>query len=330
MIITRAPLRVSFLGGGTDKREFFEENRSVVFGASINQFVYVVSNNLSKFSDERFRFTYRISESVSQVEEIQHPVVRAALQNFRQIQSMNLSTFADIPGNTGLGSSSAFTVALLGNLREALNLPISRLDLAFEAIELERDKLVEAGGVQDQLHAAVGGLRFYELSSTAIKYSENFAMSTFGKTLNDSIFLVRVGGVRESKKFHATEYARGSKQARNLVRLKKMAVDFYENFQPESDNLSRFCYYVNESWNLKKLIDESVTNSNVERVIHRGVKAGAVAAKLCGAGHSGFVLFICPKGLRSRVMSEFSEQEVQIVELTESGFKRIGIEDRDN
>ena len=155
MIITRSPLRISLLGGGTDIPDFYNRETATIFGGAINQHVYVASNNLSKFSTEKFRFTYRITESVLDSNEFQHPVVRSALSKFSDLNSINLTTFSDIPGGTGLGSSSAFTVALLGNLHALSNKNLSSKELALEAVNIERIELNEAGGIQDQLHSAV-------------------------------------------------------------------------------------------------------------------------------------------------------------------------------
>jgi D-glycero-alpha-D-manno-heptose-7-phosphate kinase len=202
MILTRTPLRIGLLGGGTDIPDFYSSQKCLFFGGSINKYVYVISNKLSKFSQEKYRFTYRNTESVDEIEHFKHPVTREALKMYQQIDSINLATMSDIPGGTGLGSSSAFTVGLIKNLDSVVNIEKDPMDLAREAIFIERNVLRESGGVQDQIYSSVGGLRFYSLYKDKMSFGEDFSESVFGKVISSSLCLIRVGGFRESQSVH--------------------------------------------------------------------------------------------------------------------------------
>ena len=324
MIITRSPLRISLLGGGTDISEFYKRDEAIIFGGSINQHVYVVSNNLSKFSSEKFRFTYRKTESVLDPGQFQHPVVRSVLSKYKEIQSINLTTFSDIPGGTGLGSSSAFTVALLGNLHSLTNKISTSIELAQEAIYIERHELNEAGGIQDQIHSAVGGLRIYKLFKDKIQIGDNLYNSQLTKKLNQSMILVRVGQFRDSKQVHFSKNDKGI-NFEILRKINDITKHFQIKFWKNESTIQLLTECINESWNLKKKLDPKVSNSEVDDIINLGFKNGAQAAKLCGAGESGFILFIAPPWALIGLTNVFREDKCQKVEFIEHGFENLGL-----
>jgi D-glycero-alpha-D-manno-heptose-7-phosphate kinase len=329
MIITRAPLRISLLGGGTDLTQFYKKQPSYIFGGSIDKYVYVISNNLSKFSTERFRFTYRVTESVKNYKDFQHPVVRECFELFPKIKSLNLTTFSDIPGGTGLGSSSSFTVALLGNLMERSNSRISPRILSAQAIHLERNVLNESGGVQDQLHASYGGLRFYKLSSIGLNQGKNLSDSTIFHELNKSILLVRVGGFRKSKEMHGIEKLNRN-QILYLEKIQQIASYFKKKFDSQDSNFSLLTECINESWELKKRMSDHISNDEVEEVINKGMRYGASAAKLCGAGTSGFVLFLANQTHLKKIESKFKADKIEYVKFINSGFETMTLMEGQN
>ncbi len=319
MIITKTPLRIGLLGGGTDLPKFYCSKDSTIFGGSINKYVYVISNNLSKFSNEKYRFTYRQTESVQQVEEFKHPVTREVLKMYGQIKSINLATMSDLPGNTGLGSSSAFTVGLIKNLDLIAKKESSPLELAEKAIHIERSVLKEFGGVQDQIYSSLGGLRFYTLGKNKIIYSEDYSQSIFGKSLSSSICLIRVGGFRDSQKVH---FSREEITELNINKLRKMSdltLEFQKNFDPNSDDISNLAELINESWNYKKSLNPQSSSDSINSVIKSGLKLGATAAKLCGAGNSGFILFLCNPEIKMKLSNYFGENLYEEVQFTSLG-----------
>jgi D-glycero-alpha-D-manno-heptose-7-phosphate kinase len=175
MIASSAPLRISYLGGGTDYQNYFSQYGGLVLGASINMKVYVFLNELSKVAEENVRFTYRKIESVTSLMEIKHPVVREVLKIYAPNERLNIATFADLPGKSGLGSSSAFTVALITALQAlAGNQNLEPKFVAENAINIERKILNEVGGIQDHYHATCGNLRSYRFGNFETKISEPY------------------------------------------------------------------------------------------------------------------------------------------------------------
>jgi D-glycero-alpha-D-manno-heptose-7-phosphate kinase len=326
MILTKTPLRIGLLGGGTDVPEFYSNQKTIVFGGSINKYVYVVSNKLSKFSQEKFRFTYRNTESVNEIEEFKHPVTRETLRMYQQIRSLNLATMSDIPGGTGLGSSSAFTVGLIKNLDSVINIDKDPLELAQQAIFLERNVLRETGGIQDQIYSSIGGLRFYSLDKDEISFSEDFSNSTFGKKLSSSLCLIRVGGFRNSHRIHFSRISISESNQHTLKKMSAITFQFKRDFDPNSNDVTTIAEYINESWKLKKSLDAQSSSSEVDSVINSGLKVGAIGAKLCGAGHSGFVLFICDSEVKEKLRGLFGDALYEDISFTGSGSTLMKVE----
>jgi D-glycero-alpha-D-manno-heptose-7-phosphate kinase len=162
MIISRTPVRLSFFGGGTDYREYFETNGGAVMGTTIDKFVYISVNRLSEFFEYKVRVGYSKSELVNRIEEIVHPSVRETLKYKNVPGHLDIHIFADLPARTGLGSSSSFTVGFLNALYALEGKVVSKQRLAEEAIHIEQNLIGENVGCQDQAHAAIGGLNVIE------------------------------------------------------------------------------------------------------------------------------------------------------------------------
>jgi D-glycero-alpha-D-manno-heptose-7-phosphate kinase len=278
----------------------------------------VISNELSKFSNEKFRFTYRITESVKEVENFKHPVVRETLKIYNEVKCINISTMADLPGKTGLGSSSAFTVALIQNLALRQQKNCSPLEIAQMAIKIEREIIKEPGGIQDQLHSAIGGLRFYKITGKKIDYGDDFSKTNFGRKLNQSVLLVRVGNLRASNSTHFARHKITKIQFEYLSEINKICFDFKKRFIPESNSLKLLIDSVNESWNIKKKMDKTSTSNEIEKICRIGLHNGALAAKLCGAGKSGFVLLICEPSSRLDLIKLFGKEKCESFEFIKS------------
>ena len=176
MLIAKSPLRISFLGGGSDFPSYFQ-NSSIggsVLGTSIARYVYVMIENQPLFEEVKFRVTYRKTDAAQDLESIKHPSVRESLKLRSWTSPLNIATMADLPGRSGLGSSSAFTVALNIALDKMQNRDLALsskylYDLAHRAIMIERIKLNEHGGYQDQFHSVFGGLRRYDFFKSKVE-----------------------------------------------------------------------------------------------------------------------------------------------------------------
>jgi D-glycero-alpha-D-manno-heptose-7-phosphate kinase len=320
LIITRTPLRVSFLGGGSDFEEFFKEEAGYVFGSAINLFVYTAVLRHSELADNKYKLTYRINESVDFVEDLQHPLVREILKRHNDSNSgLHIATLADVPARTGLGSSSAFAVGLIHAISKLNNKESTPEILAALAIEVERKILLEPGGWQDQCHSAYGGLNLFKYSGENFVRKLEITDAEFISLLSTKLILVAAGEARDSS-FYAKSTSDKLPSEQGRVIARKMASIAQEtanliasDFSPEAKIIA-LAEAMNESWTLKQQLSSTCTEE-VFNTIKIGRDSGAIAAKLCGAGGSGFVLFLLGDTSQELFSQNFPNRKVQKIHL---------------
>jgi D-glycero-alpha-D-manno-heptose-7-phosphate kinase len=293
--LVKAPLRVSYVGGGTDYPEFFNNNEGAgVIAAAINQYVYVYSHPLSDFAEENIRFTYRGTESVVSLTDLKHPVMREMLREVDWSERTNFGTFADLPSGVGLGGSSSFAVALATLIFEKRKMSANPHEIAKFAIRIEREVLKEAGGVQDQYVAAFGGLRKYGFKKDEVVVSESLLDLESLAYLEERQMLVWLGESRDSST-HAEHTRSVIKSSKSLLGETVQLLQITENALLESksplESYEALRVGVLHGWELKKEFTSQVHPSviEVETIIANFPK---VSMKLCGAGGSGFILIL--------------------------------------
>lgn len=323
-----APLRVSLLGGGTDVPSYFKEATGAVLGGSIDKRVFVCVLDMVNSADFPFRFTYRQVDNALMKADIKHPVWRELLIGNKEISHLNAATFSDVPGNSGLGSSSAFTVAGIAALKLHQGLSIELNEISAEAIRIEREVLGEPGGWQDQMHSTFGGFRLYRFEDDGVVVGEKLLNSSELIQLNHSSMLVKVGRERDSKSFHLPIEGKISKS--ELLKLQMQTnlaiqgadilssqVSWEKKFEAISD-------LVYGNWDLKKSV-KNRSNSLIDNLIEFGLKNGATASKLCGAGGSGYVLFLgYPDGILN-LKEKLQNREILEFEFNSKGVEAIEI-----
>lgn len=320
MLITRTPLRVSFLGGGSDYLRFFEQSPGHVLGTTVNLYVYVSIVEQSKFSQPNFRLSYSTNEEVDRVEDFRHPVVRETLKLFNtQNKRLHIATQADVPARTGLGSSSSFTVGLINALNHMNFKPTPKEEMALSAIKIEREILKEEGGWQDQYHAAFGGLGLYSFSKTSVERKE-IDNSEF---LQNSMLLVSAGSERSSSTFAqlTQEYftTEGFQEAQAMANL---SLDTYRQIVNETTNERRLDILgeaLRKSWEIKRKIRGMSLNPRVNEVLEIAQQNGALGGKLCGAGGSGFVLLLANPTEMEKLEMALSNHQFMRVQPTRNG-----------
>ena len=315
--IAKAPMRISFIGGGSDFKEFYSKGEipGRVLGTTINKHVYVMASEHPTFEPFKYKFTYRKTEEVNDILDFEHPVVRATLESLSWKTPLNLATMASLPGRSGLGSSSAFTVALLAVLRDDKTLEdTDRETLALDAIRVERNLLKESGGVQDQFHAAFGGFRLYEFKDNRNVIHPRFTDLDFLNLVDQSLYLVASGPPRSSD-VHSLTLEKGlttSEFRMNLEEMSNLALSVYseiQNLVSPADKIESLMFGMRHSWELKKRIGVNLSG-DTEEIISAGVSLGAETFKLCGAGGSGFVAFMVPGSIGKKLSEHFGENRV--------------------
>ena len=302
LITSRTPLRVSFFGGGTDYPEYFDRLPGAVVGMAINKYVYISALKLASFIDYRYRISYSRLEKAAKVSEIEHPVVRHVLDHYKIEDALDINIIADLPASSGLGSSSAFTVGLV-NLVSALRAqPMTRLDLGLAAIHVERNLLKERVGVQDQLHAAFGGLNRFDFVDGRIRITPVQMRFECQRALMTSLVLVYTGVTRYAsevlrEQVKATQERKVDGELSHLMSLTKQSVDILEGGDPER-LVQDFGVMMHDGWMTKRKLASTVTSPQIDQLYAAAVQAGALGGKLCGAGGGGFLLMVVPPQVR--------------------------------
>lgn len=321
--ISKTPLRVSFFGGGTDYPDYLAEYPGAVLGTTINKFVYIFALPMSGVAQKAFRLTYRITEEVDRPEDLQHPVVREVLKEFNWRKPINIATMSDLPGGTGLGSSSAFTVGFLHLLHRLMDRTISRYDLAREAIRVEFELLRENVGVQDQIHAAYGGLNLYSLTRDDFSITPIMMNRDVAEAINSSMLLVFTGSQRYASdvvdaQVKSIRQKKVLSQLDHLLTLSHQAAKLLKGNEPDRV-LSDLGRMLDEGWKTKRSLSASISNEKVDEVYNAGKAIGALGGKLCGAGGGGFFFFLSPPETHSKFIEVFGEAYVSPVEMTDFG-----------
>lgn len=304
MLITRTPFRVSFFGGGTDYYDYYANCGGKVLSTTIDKYCYLSLRNLPPFFDYKNQFTYSRIERFNSAEEVSHPLVRAALQ-FIPTDRIQLAYDADLPASSGIGSSSAFAVGLLQGLHAMRDEYPDRMTLAKEAIHLERDLCGEAGGVQDQLAAAFGGLNKMTFTSDAFTVVPVQVSEERKKELQRHLLLLFTGFTHFSGAVAEEQRKNIPSTIKQLDEMKAM-VDIAEEILLKGD-LNDFGRLLNHTWELKRSLSNRITNYETDLLYARLRNAGALGGKLLGAGSGGFMLLFVPPERQDFILKSFSD-----------------------
>ncbi|MGE0223832.1 MAG: kinase [Acetobacteraceae bacterium] len=315
MIVSRTPLRISFFGGGTDYPDYFRRARGAVLGMAIDKYVYISALRLTSVLDYRYRVSYSKVETVAGADDIQHPVVQAVIRHYGVREALDLSIMADLPARSGLGSSSSFTVGLINLVATLQKQQQTKLDLARSAVHVERDLLHENVGVQDQYHAAFGGLNRFDFEGERTRISPVQMTGPCLAALTSSLFLLYTGMTRfasETLEEQMTRTRDGvvESELSHLLALVDEGVAILESDDP-AWMLPRFGAMLHEGWETKKRLSSKVSNSDIDHLYDKARASGALGGKLCGAGNGGFLLMLVPPD-RQTVFAERMRDHVVI------------------
>jgi D-glycero-alpha-D-manno-heptose-7-phosphate kinase len=317
MIITQTPFRISFFGGGTDYPEHFERNGGgAVLGTAIDHSAYLsVMRFYSRLFDYSLRVAYRKVECVKHLDDLEHAPFRECLRHCGIEKDVEINYTGELPSFSGLGSSSSFTVGLLNALHAFQGRIRRPIDLAIEAILLEQDTLKEAVGCQDQVFAAVGGFKLVEFRSREDIVIHAVPLSPERMRLfEEHLLLIHTGIKRRAAEVVTSFIGAIDGRRQELLRMRQMVDEGYTLLTAAND-FSGFGRLLNEAWQLKRSLGGAISNPDIESIYTRGCQAGALGAKLLGAGGGGCMLFLVPPDRRQKVrdsLPEFEEIPVSI------------------
>jgi D-glycero-alpha-D-manno-heptose-7-phosphate kinase len=296
MIVTRTPIRIPLGGGGTDLPSYYTQYGGFLISAAIDKYIYITVN---KRFEKSIRVSYSSTEIVDSVDDIKHPIVREALRLLKIDSGIEITSIADVPSNTGLGSSSSFTVGLLNALHTYKNEKVNAKDLAEEACYIEIELLKEPIGKQDQYAAAFGGIicleidRLGSVKTTPLKLSEDSLDQLESNTL-----LFYTGIKRSASEVLGSQNKNASlnqeKVIQGMHQIKKIGLEIKEAF--EKEDLETFGKLLDQHWQTKKTLSEKMTQDRIDQWYEIAKKNGALGGKLMGAGGGGFFMFFCNNG----------------------------------
>lgn len=298
MIITRTPFRMSFFGGGTDMPEFFNEHGGSVISTTFDKYCYVTVRHLPPFFDYSTELVYSRIERVKDPSELEHPAVRNAMAML-DMREMRITYEADLPARSGLGTSSSFAVGMLNAFHCAKGTYASKERLAKEAISLERELCAEAGGWQDQVAAAFGGLNRIDFADDGFAVHPIVIFPERKRELESNLMLFFTGFTRFS-----SDMQRKNHVADKTAQLKEMLelVDVAEGvLTDKSKDLAEFGRLLDATWRLKRGTGGQVSTGSIDALYERGMNAGALGGKLLGAGGGGFLVFYVEPDARDSV-----------------------------
>jgi D-glycero-alpha-D-manno-heptose-7-phosphate kinase len=325
MIVTRAPLRISFFGGGTDYPEYFREHGGQTLGAAIDKYSYITVTDLAPLFDYTIRITYSLTELVSSIDEIKHPSVRECLRLLGLEGGLEIHCVGDLPARSGLGSSSSFTVALLHALHAHKGELVAAQQLAEEAVYVEREMIGERVGVQDQFLAAHGGLLHLELGRSETARVSPVPISRERLAQFQQHLMLFYTGVQRSAHEVLEEQMERTRSGAITEDLAAMArqVDAGIEILASDAPLAAFGDLLDSAWKMKRGLSSQISNLRFDAWYERAREAGAHGGKLLGAGGGGFFLLFVPPERHEAVRSALAGLQEVAIGLDQSGSRLI-------
>ncbi|MBH09576.1 MAG: kinase [Candidatus Marinimicrobia bacterium] len=306
MIISRTPYRISFFGGGTDYPDWYLKNGGQVLSTTIDKYIYITCRYLPPFFPHNLRLVYSKIEACQSADELMHPSGREVMKYLGIDKGLEIHYDGDLPGRSGLGSSSAFTVGLLNALNAYQGKMISSHELGMKSIHIEQNIIKEVVGSQDQINAAYGGLNHIKfLKSGKINVNPITILSDRISMLENNLMLFYTGIMRTAEKVAKSYVEDIQKKSEQLLLMQDMVDDAIEILK--KGELDEFGYLLNETWQKKRSLSRIVSNERVDKIYSMALSAGALGGKLSGAGGGGFLLFYVPIEKQSNVKNKLSK-----------------------
>jgi D-glycero-alpha-D-manno-heptose-7-phosphate kinase len=304
MIISRTPLRISFTGGGSDLPAYYQQYPGKVVSTTIDKYVYVTVNKLSEYFDYNYMLKYSKTEMCNKLEDIQHPIIRETLKWLNIKDRLEITSMADLPAGTGLGSSSSYTVGLLHALYAYYGEYVSKEKLAQDACTIEIELINEPIGRQDQYAASYGGLKVFSFNKNdTVDTNPVICYNVAKDRLSRNLLLFYTGITRKASDV-LTEQKKKTEIDNRVKETITYMVDQCDPFLESLGNegiLNTIGYVLHRSWLRKKSLVDSISNKEIDNYYHLALQAGAIGGKLCGSGAGGCLLFYVEQSEQEKV-----------------------------
>ncbi len=322
MIITRTPFRVSFFGGGTDLKSFYKKRSGQVLSAAIDKYLYVVVKKKLGIVEYKYRVNWSTVEFTNTISNIKNPVARECLRYFNINYPIEITTFADIPANTGLGSSSAFTVGLVNALYALQGKKVSKKKIATTAAKIEIDMIGRKIGKQDHFACCYGGLNIFKFySNESVKVLPLNILKKNINKLEKNIILFYTNIKRNSHNVLKVQQNINKLQFNSLIEMKDLVDKSKKIIINKKIDMMSFGSLLNISWNRKKKVNKNSSNKIIDKFYDKALYSGAYGGKLLGAGSGGFLMFIANKKIQKKIIKNLSKLNYLNLKFDYSGTK---------
>jgi len=302
MVISRTPLRISFFGGGTDYPKWYRENGGAVLGATIDKFCHIIVRYLPPFFDHKYRIRYTLREETQTIDQIKHPSVRECLKFLDFDRGIEMQHNSDLPAQSGIGSSSAFTVGLLHALYALRGQMVTKRRLAMEAIHIEQDLISENVGSQDQTLAAFGGFNHITFGGNQEFVVQPIIMNPERlEILQKHFMLFFTGFSRQASEIAGEQIESILEKKRDMRIMRDLVNEALQVLCSDTGPIEEFGRLLHEAWEIKRTLTSRITTSAIDEIYRMGISAGAIGGKLLGAGGGGFILFFVPPELQPKL-----------------------------
>jgi D-glycero-alpha-D-manno-heptose-7-phosphate kinase len=313
MIITRTPLRISFAGGGTDIPSFYKKNTyGCVLSSAINKYIYVTVKSHSDIYSEKIRLNYSETENVNNIEKIKNPIIKACLKYMNIDENIYISTVADAPGSSGLGSSSTFCVGLLNALYAYKGKFVNRNKLAEEAAHIEINILKRPIGKQDHYAAAFGSInlyKFYENENVSIMPVDENSRNV--KMIFNNLCTFYTGINRDASNILKSQKTRHLINNESLLQIRNQSNELFQLIKKDKFSLKKFGEFLEKGWEIKKSLSNQISNKFINNAYDIAKKEGAYGGKLSGAGGGGFLSFVVKKKNMKKIIKKLIKKKLK-------------------
>ena len=318
VVISKTPLRVSFVGGGTDMPYFYDKFSGATISCAINKYIYVTAKYHNNFQ-EKYRLNYSITENAKSVDEIKNLRIREVIKKLKITRPLYINTFADIPANSGLGSSSSFTVGLIHALVSLENQNFSKRKIAEMAYEIEAGITNNTLGKQDHYIASLGGIKHIQYKKNKIKISSIILDKKKIEYLFNSFLLVWTGKNRLAVNVLKDQKKNIKKNYANLNLLNNFTKEFLNEIKKKKISIKKLSKIISETWDLKKNFSKLVTNNYINRIYNKIINKASYGGKLLGAGNGGFILIMFDLKKKKRIVKSLKKYQYLNVKLEKNG-----------
>jgi len=320
IIISKTPLRVSFVGGGTDMPYFYKRYGGATISCAINRYVYVTVKFHNNYQ-EKYRLNYSKTENTNSLNKIKNLRIKNVIKMLKIKKPLYINTFADIPANSGLGSSSSFTVGLIKALSKLNNKNFSEKKIAEMAFKIESVITHNSVGKQDHYIAAFGGLNYIKYNKKQIKIS---TIDISKKKLNlffNKMILIWTGQNRSARAVLNDQKNNIKKNIYYLKKMNKHTMEFKKEILNRKLDIKKLFKIISQTWEIKKKLSNLITNKNIEKLFTKIQKNGAQIGKLLGAGNGGFILIHVNSKVKKKLISNLAKKKYFDYNLDKNGVK---------